>query len=195
MPKFSQIPTNNSPAAGDFLIGVSSGGVDQKTTLTGVKNAILPQRTRRVIMQMGAEESGGATTFNNYGKEVKFATGVAGGYARAAAVIPRDYVPGTSINVIFMALTASAQSIPFQYYVEGLAIGGDGITTPWNIASAIVGSNQAFTAKLMREVTLLNIASGSVSADKFFGLAFKPNVSLSAELEILACYLEYQSDI
>lgn len=36
MPIFQQIPTNNSPALGDFIIGVSAGGVDQKTPLDKV---------------------------------------------------------------------------------------------------------------------------------------------------------------
>jgi hypothetical protein len=34
--KFSQIPTNPAPALTDFLIGVSSGNVDQKTTLSAL---------------------------------------------------------------------------------------------------------------------------------------------------------------
>lgn len=36
MPKFSQIPTNASPALTDFLIAVTAGSVDQKSTIAAI---------------------------------------------------------------------------------------------------------------------------------------------------------------
>jgi hypothetical protein len=40
MPKFSQIPTNNSPVLGDYIVGVSAAGVDQKTPLSKVLSVL-----------------------------------------------------------------------------------------------------------------------------------------------------------
>lgn len=60
MPKFSQIPTNASPALADFLIGVSAGAVDQKTTISALialfsaniaNNSVTPVKTARNIVR------------------------------------------------------------------------------------------------------------------------------------------------
>lgn len=49
MPKFSQVPTNASPALTDFLLGVSSGNVDQKTTLAIIAALVSANLTNNVI--------------------------------------------------------------------------------------------------------------------------------------------------
>lgn len=173
---------------------LDSNVTTDKIADNAVTAAKIANRTRRIWAQMGADETGGATTFNNYGKEVKFTAGAVSGYARGAFRVPKDYVAGTTANIIFIAMMNATQSLAFQYYVEGLAVGGDGITTPWNIASSATTSSQSFTAKLLKEVTLYTIAAADLAADKFFGVAFKPNSNPSADMEVLGIAFEYTAD-
>jgi len=146
-------------------------------------------------MQMGAEETGGATSFNNYGREVKFAAGsTPSGFARAAQCIPKDYVSGTNINIVVLAMMNATQSIAFKYYAEGLNAGDDGFTSPWNLASAATSSSQSFTAKIMKQFTVYTIPAASVAIDKFIGIAIAPNAAPSADMEFLGVYMEYTAD-
>lgn len=192
MTKWSNVNPNNAPALGDFLMGVTAGNVDDRVMISTLKSLILPNQTRRVIMQMGAEETGGATSYNNYGREVQFASGAnPTGFARCAARVPKDYVAGTSINLIAFCIPGATQTMPMTYYIEGLNVGDDGVTSPWNVASNLNTGNVAFTAKLATEVTIANIPSGSVSANKFFGMAVKPNAVLSGIFEIVSVVMEY----
>lgn len=42
MPKLNQAATNSSPATGDFLVGTSASGVDQKVTIASVLQYLYP---------------------------------------------------------------------------------------------------------------------------------------------------------
>ena len=151
-------------------------------------------RVRRTLMQMGAEETGGSTTFNNYGKEVKFASGAnPSGFGRFAIRVPQDYVPGTPLNLVVTVMMNATQSMTFTYYIELLNIGDDGITTPWNYASNVNTSSQSLTAKIVKEISV-PITSPIMTRGTFIGFAIRPNAVLTADVEMLSGVLEYTAD-
>jgi len=191
--KLNQAMTNDSgfhdgTALGDGIIVTRHLGTDQVTIDK------IPNRTRRILMQMGAEGTGGATTFNNYGQEVRFASGGnPSGFARGALRVPKDYVSGTSANLIILAMMNATQSMSWRYYVESLAVGDDGITSPWNVASNLSTASQSFTAKIVKEISI-NITSGNLATDKLIGVAVRPDVVLSADMEVLSMAIDYTAD-
>jgi hypothetical protein len=181
---------------------VSAGGTGAPYALTNVpidKPAYsysqmpvgYPGTVKRVPMVLTTDATGGASAFDNYGREVKFLAGTGSAYGRANTHMPADYVPGTDAKLIFRGFSVSAQSPAFTYYVGSYAPNDDMVTTPWNVISAASLSAQSYTAKLLKDVTLHTIPQANLAAGKLIATAFKPSGTLAADLEVTSIVLEY----
>ena len=190
---FSTNTTVNLISAGDVAspYTLTNTPIDRPAFSYSATAQGFPGVIRRVIMQMSGDNGGGANDFNNYGREVKFVSGgTPSGFARGAVRVPRDWVAGTSVNLIIMVVENATQSLTWKYYIEGLDVGGDALTSPWNIASAASTPSQALTAKIAKEISV-NVTSGNVAVDRLLAMAIRPDGTPSADIEVSAMVLEY----
>lgn len=146
-------------------------------------------RTKRIILEMSAENTSGATDYNHTGQIVQFAV-VNGAYARSYTLIPPDFVQNTKIRLTFLFFGLSgASTIGINYFLNSMGI-GDNNGTSWNIASNITTATiYSIPLNIYTEV-VLEVNNAIIQKNDLFGIAVRP-VSHANTLALAGILLDY----
>jgi len=149
-----------------------------------------PGVTRRVVMPMQADGSGGAAATHNLGSPEVSLTGTPSGFVRGQANLPKDYAGG-DVRIILVMFSDQTQSKSGVYYLNSKALGAS-FSPLWNVASAVGTGTLAFTANLSREATM-TIPAASVAADNHLAFAWNINQAISGTIWVISCMIEYNA--
>lgn len=149
-------------------------------------------RTRRVRMQLQADNAGGAVTDQNEAPAVAF-TGTPTGYARAVCLVPEDYVEGTDITIkILHRASATNSSEDTQHFIACRSSGD--VHSSWNIASSVAQNGINFSTTWGLLTLSSNIPAASVDAGDYVGAAWGVRTALSGTVYCAAIIMEYTSN-
>lgn len=159
---------------------------DETITTSHMQN-----RTRRVLISIHADGTGGAVAANSQADEIAF-TGTPSGFARGHVRIPKDWVAGTNISVkLTLRAATAATTQPTARYVGSWAV-GENNSTFWNIDSN-VNQNITLVANTIKEETITVLAAG-IAADDLLVFAWRPNWAITGTVYLQSADLEYTAD-
>jgi hypothetical protein len=147
-------------------------------------------RTRRVMMQMKADGSGGAVEDHTEANAIAF-TGTPGGYARGKVIVPMDYADGDANIKLILRASSTNNSKATHYFVHAQKLGD--VNSTWNIAASQVGSVSVGTT-WTSETIETTIPEANLEPGSIVGFAWRPSVALTGTVFLLAAVLEYQAN-
>lgn len=175
---------NNGSGIGDNAI------INRHYADASIDPAHHANRTRRVLLQLKADETGGAVADNNEGPAVAF-TGTPTGYARAGGIVPADYASGDASIIAYCRSSATNSSETVQHFISCRSIGD--VHSSWNIASGVTQTNSFSTT--WSAITLATaIPDANIDALDYVAVAINPITALSGTVYIAAIVLEYTSN-
>ena len=158
-----------------------------------ITTAKIPNRTREVLMGLGTDGSGGATSSNTLGQPAAIFAGTPTGYARSSGIIPQDYVAGTDI-VLRVHTYASNTNASHSHvrYINVDAV-GDSLATLWDVDSAVTVTGVSFTANILKHIDI-TVAAANCSAGALVSLAWRISTAITGSVWVEAFTMRYTAD-
>lgn len=148
-------------------------------------------RTRRVFMQLQADNAGGAVTDQNEAPAVAF-SGTPTGYARGYCLVPQDYVAGTDITIKILHRSSTTNSSEdTQHFITCRSVGD--VHSSWNIASSVAQNGVTFSTTWGLLTLSSTIAAASIAAGDYIACAWGVRTALSGTVYCAAIIMEYTS--
>ena len=151
-----------------------------------------PGVIREIMVNVFADNTGGATPSITLGQSAVAFTGTPTGFARMNTIVPQDYVAGTDVVLRIRTYASNTATHTARRYVNADAV-GDSLSTPWDVDSNVQTTGLSYTANTLKEIDV-TIAAAHITAGCLISMAWRIETAITGTVWVEGIGLRYTAN-